>query len=628
MKPFVLLLAIVTCSLAVDSFWSQDDTERLANKLQNTLKTKRDNLAALHYSASTLKLLKVEAAAGANQAACDVAKKADLKNLESLFHATALSGDLNNCALSSVAGAKETIDAAAQSTSADQILMALSAANRLAIKVDKAAFDKALTAALKDSSASNLIAVLNAASLLDKPLSAKYFDKIAALVAQADLVNSKFLQYEGGVSSTANAIHGIFSLAALQGKAPAINKDQINHFSNFLMSRKHVSNERDAFHVIRALGSLANNQYIVPVAVSVHGPSITEVGKNIQVHISNLFGLPIAATSVKADIGGKTAVAQNVPLSKTADNLVYDLPLPKVTQAGILTATVTIDTQDKRLVGVSGNLLKIKVVHDIVVEDLKVGVLDKDAAASASNLNGVASFSKLSKSLSADHTKRIFLKFSLKAKSSGKPANVHQSFVVFTHESGAEVIFTADPESQGSGVFSMDLNLAKSHKDFDGLSGKYSVRLVVGDSLMKTPVDWLFADITLTLPAAPIVIVPKSEQVNYEPLKQIDHQFRQPEKRPPAVVSSAFTLICLAPLLLLVIMWLRIGVNFSNMPLSPWVLIFHGGLAALFGLYFVFWLQLDMFETLKYLAMVGSVTFLAGNRLLRALADQRKSKTD
>ena len=70
--------------------------------------------------------------------------------------------------------------------------------------------------------------------------------------------------------------------------------------------------------------------------------------------------------------------------------------------------------------------------------------------------------------------------------------------------------------------------------------------------------------------------------------------------------------------------WLGIGINFGNLPLSLWPLLFHGGLCGLFGLYFVFWLRLNMFETLKYLALIGAFTFIAGNRVLRSLANLNK----
>ena len=40
-------------------------------------------------------------------------------------------------------------------------------------------------------------------------------------------------------------------------------------------------------------------------------------------------------------------------------------------------------------------------------------------------------------------------------------------------------------------------------------------------------------------------------------------------------------------------------------------------------MYFVFWVKLNMFETLKYLGIIGTVTFVAGNRLFRILAQRR-----
>lgn len=46
-------------------------------------------------------------------------------------------------------------------------------------------------------------------------------------------------------------------------------------------------------------------------------------------------------------------------------------------------------------------------------------------------------------------------------------------------------------------------------------------------------------------------------------------------------------------------------------------------LIAMLGLMYVYWTQLNMFQTLKYLAILGSVTFLAGNRMLAQQAIKR-----
>lgn len=41
------------------------------------------------------------------------------------------------------------------------------------------------------------------------------------------------------------------------------------------------------------------------------------------------------------------------------------------------------------------------------------------------------------------------------------------------------------------------------------------------------------------------------------------------------------------------------------------------------GLMYVYWTNLNMFQTLKYLTIIGGVTFLAGNRMLAQKAVKR-----
>lgn len=75
----------------------------------------------------------------------------------------------------------------------------------------------------------------------------------------------------------------------------------------------------------------------------------------------------------------------------------------------------------------------------------------------------------------------------------------------------------------------------------------------------------------------------------------------------------------------MLIAWMKLGVNISAFPFSLPALGFHLGLAAIFGLYYCFWLQLNMFTTFKYLIMIGVVTFLCGNSMLVKIAEKRKS---
>merc|ERR1719474_1876974 len=89
------------------------------------------------------------------------------------------------------------------------------------------------------------------------------------------------------------------------------------------------------------------------------------------------------------------------------------------------------------------------------------------------------------------------------------------------------------------------------------------------------------------------------------------------------VVSTAFTILVLSPLLIMFAMWAKIGANVSNLQLNVPTLLFHVGLACIFGLYYMFWTQLDMFYTLKMLLLIGGATFLGGNKMLADMAAAR-----
>jgi len=219
------------------------------------------------------------------------------------------------------------------------------------------------------------------------------------------------------------------------------------------------------------------------------------------------------------------------------------------------------------------------------------------------------------------------IRFTVRDTQAKKAISVHQAFVIFVHEkTKQEIIFVA--EADATNAYKFDVDFQKSSQEFEGVSGKYNVRLVVGDSAVSNAIDWNLVDVSLKLPEFVKPPVKKSQEIIYDKLPEIQHLFREAEKRPPQVVSDVFSLLALTPFVILLLLWLRIGINFGNMPMSIWTIMFHAGLAGIFFLYFTFWLRLDMFVTLKYLAIIGALTFLAGNRLLRSLAEARKQKVN
>uniref|UniRef100_A0AC34FZ30 Dolichyl-diphosphooligosaccharide--protein glycosyltransferase subunit 2 n=1 Tax=Panagrolaimus sp. ES5 TaxID=591445 RepID=A0AC34FZ30_9BILA len=293
----------------------------------------------------------------------------------------------------------------------------------------------------------------------------------------------------------------------------------------------------------------------------------------------------------------------------------------------------------------------------LTVDDVKLAVYQRSATPSHTP---VKPNTKDTKVYDVDKQVKVQLMFNVKDEKSKESILVQQAFVAFVHkDSDREVLFVAEPEA-GSKTYVAEIDMKAQEKNFEGLNGTYNVRIIIGDTNAANAIDWNLVDdmkaqeknfeglngtynvriiigdtnaanaidwnlVDVKVTTSPFVAAPtkKSQIVNYDPLPEIKHLFREPEKRPSAIISDTFTILCMAPMLLLFIMWFQIGLNFNNVKISLWSLGFHAGLFAIFGLYFVFWLQLNMFETLKYLAIIAVPTFFCGNRLLRSLNESR-----
>ena len=100
-------------------------------------------------------------------------------------------------------------------------------------------------------------------------------------------------------------------------------------------------------------------------------------------------------------------------------------------------------------------------------------------------------------------------------------------------------------------------------KEFGGKSGKYEIHLIIGDAVISNPQAWHLADIDLSFPGEVAADVkPNVDGLQthiVEGIKpEIKHTFRQPEKRPPAIISNAFTILCLVPILIMIGCWMKV----------------------------------------------------------------------
>lgn len=120
------------------------------------------------------------------------------------------------------------------------------------MNVDEAAVEKRLNALAKtdDSVLSQGYAMLTGAQL-SQPIAKFYSDSINDLVQQADEVDGRTLQYEGGVGTTALLVSAFYEVAQKAGVAVKIDPKQLTKFASYFSTKKHVATLRSAYYLTK-----------------------------------------------------------------------------------------------------------------------------------------------------------------------------------------------------------------------------------------------------------------------------------------------------------------------------------------------------------------------------------------
>jgi len=627
----VLSLSIVGQALTPTTYFSPADRDRLRRIF---VAASGDDLETLYYSVAGYNLLDNGVADVAKT--CErVKKNVKTDDVDSLFYAASVVGIIKSakgaCEVT-LGNAESTLNAAiVEGASSRTLYRAVGGLSRLGFKVDSAKVLPLLDAALKaDDTPSSHAFAFYAAALLSGDRK-KIHDAIEDVIAQADEVDEKYLQFDSGLFTTALVIDSAYQLAVASMPTAPLPEDKLIKFTNYFLSRKHTQSLFDATALVMVISTLTSNKFHVPVAVTLASPvTVSAKTPNVQVRVSNLLGKSLGKLTVMAEtarhLGDDAVVLSKKPFVVSAgDPSLFELDLMKVNpERGFYRIMVSVSSSqpsDVKLIGTTGAEVEVKVTIQVAVENVELSVIDKEQASVQKSLK-LQIPNKVS--LEADHHQRITTRFTLADVLTSKTITAHQTFVRLSNQkTKQEVIFVAEEDS--AGAYRFDLDIGAKSKDFNSLSGKYTMELIVGDAVIENPITWTMADVQLTF--ADDAVAPSTEASDpflYSKKPEIKHLFREPEKRPSAVVSNLFTVLVLLPILLLVILWAKTGANISNFSFSVSTVGFHLGLTAVFGLYFCYFLNLNMFTTLRYLGIIGIPTFLFGNKLLSSIAARRK----
>lgn len=511
-------------------------------------------------------------------------------------------------------------------TTAQEIFFNLFASKAMGVTIDAATSAKIAknlqNILKKDDSLSSLGYAFYIAAEVGAP-AAFVVERVEDAIVQADEVDGKMLQFEGGLSITALIVNGAFKVTKALNKPAPITDGQAVKLATYFLSRRSVQTPKGVHVLIEALKTLSQaDKKIAPVCIQLIGNGQLQADSpRLTIEIVDLLGKPLspAPVSVAGKITtkkGNTVLAEKVQfVSKSSDKTTYaaDLASYKPTR-GIYSVDIVADGYTQSL--------NFKVLGKVKVHSLEVGVGDSDAS-SAIKKQSVVFPSTLTEVLSADHTQKLTMKAALVDDGTTKMMTVHQAFVRLANQkTDEEIIYVAEQDS--SKAYKFDMDIGARGGDFGYKSGVYSLELIVGDASLSNSFKWHVANVQLKF--SQDARKDNQSQTLRSPRPEIVHQFRVPEKRPPRLVSDIFTGLCLIPLVVLFILWAKLGINVSNFTFSLSTIGFHLGFGAILGLFGLFWLRLDMFQTIRLLIPIAAVTFLCGNRLLRRIAGQKSAQ--
>lgn len=593
-------------------------------RLQKLLSQQFTDLDSAYYS--VVGLSKLGASVPDHEGVCQFIKsQLDPTSVDSLFFAAETSQAISGC---EIPVSNETRDillaAVSEDSTMTQIHRAVSALSSLGLPLTSQEVVGALTGRInkEDNVMAITSALLTAARLSEEAELGGILEEIEDLTARLDDLGGIYLQFEEGLEATAMFVTAAYSLSDHVDMEPPLKEDQVIQLVNSIFGKKSWDSLSEAFSVASAAAALSNNRFHVPVIVSAQGPAtVSHSQPTLRLLVTDIMSQPLTAANVLVESAYAVA-SKSIILSQAAFTLndgVFELNFMSTQPAsGYYQFTVAV-AGDSRLVA-NHVELKVKVSTEVSVTSMDLSVVDKDQSIGTKTVR-VDYPSKAKISFIADSHQNFAMAFQLVDVNTGVELTPHQTFVRLQNQkTGQEVVFVAEPDSKK--LYKFELDMAERKSEFDSMSGTYSLHLMVGDATLENPILWNVADVVLRFvdEEAPVAIQPKTL---YVPKPEIQHLFREPEKKPPTVVSNAFTALILSPLLLLLLLWFKLGANVSNFNCTPSTVMFHVGHAAIMGLMYLYWTHLNMFQTLKYLAIIGTLTFLAGNRMLAQKAVKR-----
>ncbi|KAF8995584.1 oligosaccharyl transferase delta subunit [Cyathus striatus] len=228
---------------------------------------------------------------------------------------------------------------------------------------------------------------------------------------------------------------------------------------------------------------------------------------------------------------------------------------------------------------------------------------------------------KPSPAITLNTTGTLKVTFQVVDKDSGNGVQPHQTFLRFYDaKSGEEGIQPVRVTAGGKAKFELNVSKPPLSLPPTSLNDPLSVTLILG-STIYSPLKVDIFDLVLP-PSLPVPAHP--DEASFHVLPEIQHTFRPEQKLPPRPVSALFSLMVIAPWVVLVGLWSQVSPRPTHL-FSPSILPFIQllTLGAFEVLLFWYWVDLKLGQVLTYGAILGVVMIFTGRNALASIGARR-----
>jgi len=429
---------------------------------------------------------------------------------------------------------------------------------------------------------------------------------------------------------TATFFKGISALASVLEKSVAEAKeDVIVGITETLLRSKSSAVAEDINFFLEGVQAVASNTFAKPIVATLTQKTLKKGEGFVKVKVTDVLG-NFASKAKVFLVKAYPSQQENNPLVSNqelfaveGEKTLYQFNLLAAKpESGFYTLVLMITPEDKKFIGVNHVELSVKITGSATVSDVVLTVADSQDVA---DINEGRKYrpefpKKVDEVVKVDGTQHVYVDYKVKGQT-GKALQVQQAFIRISDRTGREGVYVSEYGQKG---YNSHIDIKALGKQFYGQSGQFEVQLVVGDAFLQNPTLWHLGTLQISFPNETKAEVPKSP---FEALPEIQHAFRRAEARPPKIISLAFTAAVIGvPVFLLLIGLLRVGASISLPGGSGflWAVGFQGCLGAILALYGLYWLRLNMVQTLGYLGVLAIPTLFFAQRNFNYLAQSKQ----